>query len=346
MTKAPKARSPSHLSARWALGLHLAFWGLITGYGITSLAVQPEYSLLSATANGLAWAVPGGLVASALAWASRRIRSKLGLVGAWAAGSLCWYGVIALTHVVSTGSAPPWSKAIVIGSFIAFVLASWSGFALGIRAMRNAEQERARVAEARLEALRWQLQPHFLFNTLNTLAGAIEEDTESALGVLEALSNLLRESLQEGEDGTVADELARVGLYMKLYRARFEAELEAEMEVDPLCRARPLPPLLLQPLVENAVVHGARDGLPVRVRIVASAWGSGTRLVVSNPGTLAAPPALRRPARHRPARHRPAQGLRNVRARLEALAPGAHEVRLHEEDGWVHVTLELMGRPS
>jgi two-component system LytT family sensor kinase len=120
------------------------------------------------------------------------------------------------------------------------------------------EQEIARLAtEAELRALRAQINPHFLFNALTTIGYLIQAAPPRALNTLMRLTALLRSVLRsEGEFTTLGHELDIVESYLEIERARFEERLQVRIEVSAALREARIPPLLLQPLVENAVKHG------------------------------------------------------------------------------------------
>lgn len=135
-----------------------------------------------------------------------------------------------------------------------------------VRALRTSQLE-ARLAQAQLAGLRSQLQPHFLFNALNTIAAAVWEEPAKADALLTGLSELLRMALQgaPAHESSLAEELRVAGLYSDLMRARFEDRLVIRMDVDPGVTNASVPQLVLQPLIENAIRHG---GDPETGRIV------------------------------------------------------------------------------
>jgi LytS/YehU family sensor histidine kinase len=151
----------------------------------------------------------------------------------------------------------------------------------------------AELAESELRALKLQLQPHFLFNALNALAGSIRPDPALAERMAERLSEFLRMALRASgrQEVTLADELAMVGAYLEIHEMRFGERLRVQYRIEADATAALLPPLLLQPLVENAVTHGMgtaggemaleaeRDGEWLRVRVVDPGTGGGTALV-------------------------------------------------------------------
>ncbi|HTT57490.1 MAG TPA: histidine kinase [Opitutaceae bacterium] len=147
------------------------------------------------------------------------------------------------------------------------------------------------VKEAELRALKSQIKPHFIFNSLNSLRGLIDENPARARQAVTQLANLLRYSLQSGHLETVPfeDELNTVNDYLALEQVRHEARLRVRLDVAPGALHCLVPPMLLQTLVENAVKYGIaprREGGEIAVR----AWCARDelRIEVTNPGALAA----------------------------------------------------------
>jgi two-component sensor histidine kinase len=125
-----------------------------------------------------------------------------------------------------------------------------------------ASRLRAQLAESELRTLRAQLEPHFLFNTLNAIAAHVREEPEIAERMLERLSELLRAVLQTRGDSEVslARELELVRYYLDIHRVRFGYRLHADVDVEDGTQAALVPALILQPLVENAIRHGFDSG--------------------------------------------------------------------------------------
>lgn len=171
------------------------------------------------------------------------------------------------------------------------------------------------VKEAELRALKSQVNPHFIFNSLNSLRALIDENPSRARDAVTQLANLLRYSLQSGQLETVAfaEELRIVNDYLALEQVRHEERLRVHLDIAPDTLALPVPPMLLQTLVENAVKYGisARaDG--GEISIIARRENGSLRLQVTNPGELAPTAGLRRPAST-------GLGLRNAAERLRLL---------------------------
>jgi LytS/YehU family sensor histidine kinase len=125
-------------------------------------------------------------------------------------------------------------------------------------AARESEELQGRLDQARLQALRLQLQPHFLFNTLNTITALVHRDPPSAERMVTGLSELLRVSLgNAGEQEVRLDrELEVLRHYLDIQLVRFSDRLSVRFDIDPGAREAMVPSLLLQPLVENAIKHG------------------------------------------------------------------------------------------
>jgi len=154
------------------------------------------------------------------------------------------------------------------------------------RQLRTADLE-ARLAEARLQNLRLQLQPHFLFNALNTVSSVMYEDVERADSMLARLGDLLRRTLNVAEiqEISLREELSLVESYLAIMQERFGEDLQIAFDVDPELMQVPVPQLVLQPLVENSLRYG-RDPITsqVNLRISASRSGAGMLLQVRDSG--------------------------------------------------------------
>ncbi len=188
----------------------------------------------------------------------------------------------------------------------------------------------ANVKEAELRALKSQVNPHFLFNSLNSLRALIDEDAPRAREAVTRLANILRYSLQSGQLETVLlrDELHAVEDYLALEQIRHEARLTVHWDVADQARDRSIPPMLLQTLAENAVKYGIstrREGgvITISARIEESAL----YLRVSNPGNLT-PPANESSAK---AGSSTGVGLRNASERLQLLYGDRATLRLVAE---------------
>ena len=179
---------------------------------------------------------------------------------------------------------------------------------------RLAAELQARLAQARLDAIAAQLNPHFLFNALNSIAELVHHDAERADRMLVGLSALLRRSLDSSRQQWVSlrEELALLAQYLDIEKVRLGERMQVQWHVAEDCLDEPVPPLLLQPLVENAVVHAiARRIRPGGVRIGAGLVAGALWLEVEDDGAEGLPDSEGNGI-----------GLANTRARLQALYGG------------------------
>lgn len=146
-------------------------------------------------------------------------------------------------------------------------------------------QQRLRaVSQARVEALQARIRPHFLFNSMNTVAALVRVDPAAAERTLEDLAELFRAALGQEGMGTLGQELALVDCYLDIEQRRLGERLRVERDLSDLPLEMPLPRLLLQPLVENAVHHGIqprREG--GSVRLSGRRTGEAVEIVIDNP---------------------------------------------------------------
>lgn len=225
------------------------------------------------------------------------------LTGAWAGHSALQIAEIAVRTCFHIG----------LLTYFGFV-----GVMQGIEALALARRREVQVAEhqaarvrAQLHSLKLQLQPHFLFNTLNAIGSLMHYDVASADRMLTRLSDMLRTSLREADKAVVPlrEEIAFIEAYVDIEKIRFEERLAVTWSVDPSLLHHPVPPFILQPLVENAVKYGVApyaDGGHITIR--ARAGAAALILEVENDAG-AAPLHMAGLG----------IGLANTRSRLEAL---------------------------
>jgi two-component system LytT family sensor kinase len=193
------------------------------------------------------------------------------------------------------------------------------------------------LGAARLDALRMQLHPHFLFNALNAISAHVERDPRTARAMLDKLGSLLRMSLEHAREQEIPleRELAFIESYVDLQKARFEDRLALMTNIAPDVLHARVPSLILQPLVENAVRHGIASGAAAGT-IDIRAWRErdSLRLTVHDDG-----PGL--PADWDP-EHGFGVGLSNTRERLHRMYGGSQRFEIAgAPDGGVQVTLTL-----
>ena len=195
---------------------------------------------------------------------------------------------------------------------------------------RAAERLAAGLTEARLQALKMQLQPHFLFNTLNAIAALIPAEARPARRMVARLGDLLRIALEHEatQEVTLREELGFLQAYLEIEQARLEDRLTVVMEIAPQTLDARVPHLLLQPLVENAIRHGIAPRIePGRVEISVTG-GADDRLLhleVRDDGPGVDP--------DRQPRTRKGVGLTNIQSRLAQLYDGEHRFALENRPG-------------
>ena len=232
------------------------------------------------------------------------------------------------------GDLARWDPQAVIVTAIAdglvtwyFFFAAWAAFYLAIghvaevrAAERTAAAAAAELREARLAMLRLQVDPHFLFNALNALSSLVARgETRPARDMIGNLAAFFRAGLgaELTEEIPLADEIELQRLYLAIEQARFGDRLLVEWDMPDDLEHMPVPPMILQPLVENAVKYGvARTAQPVRIRIAARR-GADDMVVLSVDDTGAIDAAMPMPAGGT------GIGLANVRARLATRYGGA-----------------------
>ena len=265
-------------------------WGLEALGEIAVLVVVSPYVLWGVFINALN--LPLGIALTHTYRAFIRWRGWTGLPLLRLAPRLAGATVVlSLAFAVgSTGialAANPWSpfeNVNVVGTQIVHLafrmspkMLLWSVLYFGVHYFwnyRSAAADRLNLAvqsrEAKLSALRLQLNPHFLFNSLNSVRALVSEDPAQAKTMITRLARLLRKTLQSSKVLTVSlrDELRLARTYLELEAVRLEERLQFTIDADPATHEVPVPPLLVQTLVENAVKHGIatlRDGGCVRV---------------------------------------------------------------------------------
>jgi len=277
-------------------------------------------------------------------WAETKTPTQIVLVLplAAAAGGAALAAAIGITVVRALlGSPEHYIIAVFMAAYLVVVGriifgATRALYVYGRRQSAAAERARAEVAEARMQALQAQMNPHFLFNTLNTVASLVRRDPTSAERTVEHLSSVLRRTLDRSSRpmSTVADEVDYVRAYFAIEQQRFGNRLQVEWHVDSWARSRTLPTMTLQPLVENAVKHGIGNRLDGgAIRIAISEVGEGLRIIVEDDGPGFASP------------HRDGTGLGNLRQRLQTQYAGVASLRIEHPPMGARVVVDLPPAP-
>jgi hypothetical protein len=264
-------------------------------------------------------------VISALAW--------MGAGWVWAyilettfglAGTIAWY-VVQIPIVFGSG-------------VILFLLAVTFNYLLitfevSQRAESKALELQVLAREAELKALRAQIDPHFLFNSLNSINALVMTDPGAARRMCVLLADFLRGSLKLGSQERIAlaEELRLAECYLDIERVRLGARLQVEREIDSACERCLVPPLIIQPLVENAIKHGVAPSLDGGiVSLHTERNGAGVKIVIENPfeadGGVKSGAGL---------------GLNNVKMRLTNLYDGNARLDINQNAGRFRVELQL-----
>ncbi|MDR2155460.1 MAG: histidine kinase [Burkholderiaceae bacterium] len=215
--------------------------------------------------------VTGGAMPATLLWLVAACGLKVPLARLpWAAQAVAGVVMGALAGLAACGalaglglfSAAPWLASTCAGALLA------AGLVAGLR--WRARGNTPATTSARLSELQARIRPHFLFNTLNSAIALVREDPAKAQTILEDLSDLFRQALAEHNDisSTVGEEIELARRYLEIEQVRFGQRLRVQWALDARVNAACLPPLILQPLVENAIKHGVEpsaEGAQLRV---------------------------------------------------------------------------------
>lgn len=206
-------------------------------------------------------------------------------------------GIVAIAVAYTSRGSGPFSSISMLSGlwqyevYIAILTSTGLLLGVGSEAHRRVTvlREEALVREAELERIKAQIHPHFLFNSLNAIHSLIGSDPTGARGGILSLSRLLRTSLDTAQESRIplSKEMEIIRSYLELQKMRFEEGLETEIRVQGDAGEFPVAPMIIQPLVENAVKHGSTEGT-ASVSITATASGDWLAVTISNlaqPGT-------------------------------------------------------------
>ncbi len=325
---------------------HVAFWGaafvanlLVIAAFQPELADPPGFLLLEAVLCLFATLV--------MRWLSLHARllgrlgvSKAGLIAGGAILSAVLVTCVLLASGRLFGVPFPSRVELVARSLITFVmLATWCAFYFGwqlINERHTAEirtlQSESAALRTELEHLQGQISPHFLFNALNTVK-ACRDDPEAIATLTQSLADYLRFLLRPAATlEPLARELDALEEYLTIQQMRFGDGLESRIECDSAARGVAVPPVLVQPLVENAIKYGGQTGeRPVRVHVAARCDGQWISIEVANTGRWIAAGTSQSTG----------TGLRSLERRLRLLVGPEASVTHREADGWVRVLVRM-----
>ncbi|MBI1798016.1 MAG: histidine kinase [Candidatus Eisenbacteria bacterium] len=343
---------------RWPLALYLGAWILI-GLMFTALvwlagSVPFERALLVMEPVVLVY----GLVCLSAYWVCRKhpagttpaprlanavIVAALQASAMWVALSAPWSALVTRLGVIRA------DRDVLLIGFAALFVAGVPLYLISVavhyllltfeasrEAERRALESQVAAREAEVRALRAQLNPHFLFNSLNSINALVGAHPEAARRMCESLGDFLRQTLALGarESVSLGEELALVDRYLAIERVRFGERLRVECRLEPAVERCLVPPLLLQPLVENAIKHGIAERIEGgTVRIAAARHDGVLTIEVEND----ADPDAR-------SRRGAGVGLANVRRRLDALEGRDTRLDVRRIADQFRVTLTLPAR--
>ncbi|WP_230515346.1 MULTISPECIES: histidine kinase [unclassified Janthinobacterium] len=350
---APLHRPPPLARINWYWTFQLAGWGALALFN----SVYGGSSQLRIVVAIACWGSLGGLLLSHL-W--HGVLQRRG----WAANGLRWTRIVpslivlAAIQTASVTAAfhvmyPPdvlrglaWLPGALLFWFGVFL--TWTVFyftALSLRRAAHLEAETLRLQlhgrEAELRALQAQVNPHFFFNSLNSVRALIFEDRDAAAHMIDQLAGLMRHALQSGQHATVplAAELDAVRAYLAIEQIRFEERLRVSFAIAisaPALEHVRVPPMAVQTLVENAVKYGVEasaDGGDIRIAAQRGAGVDMLQIEVANTGEL------------RGASGSTGIGLRNARQRLQLACGERASLALRQQAGWVYATIDLPEPP-
>jgi two-component system, LytTR family, sensor kinase len=353
------ARAPWRLSGPLLFaGFQLSFWGLFVL--LFFLAVRPYHLFADILLGQAAATAAAGLGASVvlerlhalmLGRGAPPIAAASGVLAGSVLLGLAWFPLARWAgnlidpferlrmnvpggELFAPVQMPLYPAVLLLWSFLFLAAAQW-------QAQRSQEERVLRseslAHEARVRMLRYQLNPHFLFNALNSIGALAGEAPHRIQRMVGELSGFLRYSLLDPErlEVPLGEEIRAVAQYLEVEKVRFEDDLDVQIDVDPAAAQRVVPAFLVLPLVENAIKHGRRtSAMPLRIRVNGCVDAAALLVEVQNTGRwLDAGGPSARPGT--------GTGLRNLRERLAAHYPGRHRFDVYEDGGSVHARIRI-----
>ncbi len=274
-----------------------------------------------------------------------RVAAVVGIASVFSASLWLFVGsgwAILLAHAPGFGDAAELFRSSYpllfgFGLLLFFLAATVSYLLIAAQESREIQQRalemRILAQEAELKALKAQLDPHFLFNSLNSVMALIQSDPAEARRMCLLLSDFLRKSLRTASSASIplAEEMSLLEDYLEIERIRFGSRLRTKVVVDADCNSLHVPPLLLQPLIENAISHGIGrriQGGEISVR--ASRHGDRLTIRIANPCE-----------EDHSRRARKGIGLENVRGRLAAMCGNDARLDAYEKEGSYYAEITM-----
>ena len=347
-------------------GGYPSFWiinslGWIIFIAVDTFIVSPEFVLSSwhnFINNTLQWST--GYFATIILrtiyknfhYKTKPITKVLGIV--LICSLIASFFMFSVAHIIAIFMNPAESdriiKAIFTFNYIAFrftqilpLVTSWSFLYFGIKFWLDWSYERDRAEKldllaqsAQLQMLRYQVNPHFLFNSFSSLRALIRSNQIKAEEMVSKLSDFYRYSLTIKNDIEVSlfEEIQAVENFFEIEKIRFGDKLEYYITIDPLAEEYPVPCFTIHPLIENAVKYGMKTSeLPLVIKIDAFVKNNNLIICVSNSGKW-----LKQTSNNVQGTN---TGLENIKSRLEYSYPNNHKIDIKEEDGFVKVIIEI-----
>lgn len=223
------------------------------------------------------------------------------------------------------------------------LMTTWSLMYFGIKIWIDFTIEREKVIkaelfaqQAQLQMLRYQINPHFLFNSFSSLRALTRSAPKKAEEMISKLSEFYRYSLvSRNHEVSLNDEIEAITLYSEIEKIRFEENLQFEFNIDPVAEVYPIPSFLIHPLVDNAIKYGMKTSpLPLRVIINAEVINGHLIIEVKNSGKWI-------PLNQRDEYYSTGTGINNIKERLAFSYPDKHSITVTENDGFVTVRIEI-----
>jgi len=231
------------------------------------------------------------------------------------------------------------------------IFMGWSGLYFGIKFLIewNEQKEQTQIAytlaqKAQLQMLRYQINPHFLFNSLNSIRALISENKVNAKGMITELAEFLRYSLlsENYMEVPLNQEIAAIRHYYAIEKRRFESKLNIDFVIDQRANDFPIISFLIHPLVENAIKYGMRtSSMPVKIKVKVDLNDGNLKVAVHNTGRWIEP----LPDNNTP-EDSTGTGLKNVRHRLQSAYPDRHTFNIDKSDDSVCVRFEIIQKGS
>jgi sensor histidine kinase YesM len=327
---------------------HTAFWAVVFGVLMAVIHVFRP-AIADPLAFVLVRVVLCFVATAAMRWLSRQesllLRLRVSKIGVMAGGAILSAVLITLVLFAvdrAAGRATLGPARLELVARLAInlaLLANWCALYFGYQLIqeRNSTEFRAVQAESlalrnELQHLQGQISPHFLFNSLNTVM-ACRDDPEAIDTVTQALANYLRFLLRPAATlEPLSRELDALEEYLTVQGVRFGDGLVTRIDCDLDVRGVLVPPVMVQPLVENAIKYGGQTSpRPIRVDVAARREGDGLMVEVANTGAWVAPGG----------RQATGTGLHSLERRLRLLVGPSATVSHREDDGWVRVRIRV-----